>query len=175
MSRRKRRGSGQALVEFAMVMPVFMLLLFGLLDFGRVVFAQNTVSQAAREASRYASLEPSTSKYAAIRQAAIRMAPGLGLSDADVTGAGCADCFYPDGTQAGGRAVVTVRARIDLLTPIISQLLGLVGAPSGAAGGRPRRPRRRAGHRRRRNALQCPRSGPRSGGGQRRGRLQRVR
>ena len=124
MNRIQRPRSGQAMVEFALILPIFMVLLFALFDFGRVIFAQNTVAEAAREASRFAAIEPSTSKYGAIRQAAIKAAPGLGLTDADVSGAGCLDCFYPDGTLSGKRAVVTVTARIDLLTPIISQLLG---------------------------------------------------
>jgi Flp pilus assembly protein TadG len=119
-----RQGHGQALVEFALVLPIFMVLLFALLDFGRVVYAQNTVAEAAREAARFASVSPSDSKADAIRNTAIRMAPGLGLTGANVSGAGCADCFYPDGTDQGDRAVVKVSVRIDLITPLISQLMG---------------------------------------------------
>jgi Flp pilus assembly protein TadG len=126
MRLRRGRVRGQALVEFAIVMPLFALLLFGLLDFGRVVFAQNSVTQAAREASRVAVLEPSASsdKYAAIRSAAKRMAPGLGLADADITGSSCADCFYATTTSSGGHVVVTVSKHIDLLTPLLSQVVG---------------------------------------------------
>ena len=53
----KGRGRGQALVEFALIVPVFALILFALLDFGRVIYTQNTVEQAAREASRAGTLE----------------------------------------------------------------------------------------------------------------------
>ena len=106
-------------------MPLFALLLFGLLDFGRVIFAQNSVTQAAREASRVAVLEPSASstKYAAIRAAAKRMAPGLGLADSDITGTSCSDCFY-DTTVSGGHVVVSVSKHINLLTPLLSQVVG---------------------------------------------------
>jgi len=121
---RNQSARGQALVEFAMVLPIFMVLLFALLDFGRVVYAQNTVAQAAREAARFAAVSPSESKADLIRQTAIRMAPGLGLTAANITGAGCANCFYPDGTDQGDRAVVTVSVHIDILTPLISQLMG---------------------------------------------------
>lgn len=54
---RARRASarrGQTLVEFAMVLPVLMILLVGTLDLGRVVLANDTVGAAAREATRYA-------------------------------------------------------------------------------------------------------------------------
>jgi hypothetical protein len=54
-SRRARRGQG--LVEFALIFPVFALLLFGLLDLGRAVYDYNLVSQSAREAARTGSVE----------------------------------------------------------------------------------------------------------------------
>ena len=57
--RGRSRGRGQTLVEFALVLPVFMLLLFGLIDMGRYVYLNSTLSQAAREAARVAAVEAS--------------------------------------------------------------------------------------------------------------------
>jgi hypothetical protein len=54
---RRRAVRGQALVEFALVVPIFLFLLFGLIDGGRLVFANNTVSQAVREAVRLAHVQ----------------------------------------------------------------------------------------------------------------------
>jgi hypothetical protein len=54
---RRSRARGQALVEFALVVPMFFLLLFGLIDVGRLVYVNNAFSQAAREAARYGSVE----------------------------------------------------------------------------------------------------------------------
>jgi ABC-type dipeptide/oligopeptide/nickel transport system permease subunit len=51
-SREKPRG--QAMVEFALVFPVFVLLLVGIFDFGRVIWVNDTLSTASREAARYA-------------------------------------------------------------------------------------------------------------------------
>jgi len=48
---------GQALVEFALVFPVFMLLLFGVIEVGRFVYTDNALSQAAREGARLAAVE----------------------------------------------------------------------------------------------------------------------
>ena len=56
---RRRTGRGQTLVEFALVLPVFLLLLFGLVDMGRYVYLNSTLSQAAREAARVAAVEAS--------------------------------------------------------------------------------------------------------------------
>jgi hypothetical protein len=49
-----RHPRGQALVEFALILPVFVLLIVGIFDFGRVVWATTSVTNAAREAARYA-------------------------------------------------------------------------------------------------------------------------
>lgn len=51
---KRRRERGQSLVEFSIVLPVFMVLLMGVLDFGRVIWATNTLQAAAREAARFA-------------------------------------------------------------------------------------------------------------------------
>lgn len=124
--RSRSRSRGQSLVEFAVLMPIFAVILLGLLDFGRVIYAQNTVSEAAREASRVGSVgaTATSSKYSAIRDAAITRAPGVGLTTADVEGGTCTDCFYPDGAIPGGRVVVKITKPVQILTPIISQIVG---------------------------------------------------
>jgi hypothetical protein len=58
-SRRKvggRRREGQSIVEFAIVLPIFMLILCAILDFGVVLYSQMTVINAAREGARAATL-----------------------------------------------------------------------------------------------------------------------
>ena len=49
-----RRERGQALVEFALALPVFLVLLVGIFDLGHVVWANDAMASAAREAARYA-------------------------------------------------------------------------------------------------------------------------
>jgi len=56
---RRRRSRGQGLVEFALVLPIFLLMLFGLIDAGRLVYQNSVLSQAAREGARLASVEAS--------------------------------------------------------------------------------------------------------------------
>ncbi|MDQ2913515.1 MAG: pilus assembly protein [Chloroflexota bacterium] len=49
------RGEGaQTLVEFALVLPLFLLLVTGLFDVARAVWEENTLAYAAREGTRYA-------------------------------------------------------------------------------------------------------------------------
>jgi len=55
MSKRPfRRHGGQSMVEFAVLAPVFFLLLLGTIDLGRAVYIYNTISDAAREGTRAA-------------------------------------------------------------------------------------------------------------------------
>ena len=49
-----RSQRSQALIEFALVSPVLLLLLFGIVDIGRAVFYYDTVNHAAREGARTA-------------------------------------------------------------------------------------------------------------------------
>jgi hypothetical protein len=56
-ARRQRRARGQGLVEFALVLPVFLLILFGVIDGGRFVYMSSTLSQAAREGARLGAVE----------------------------------------------------------------------------------------------------------------------
>ena len=60
-SKNKLRNSssqGQGLVEFALVLPLLLLILFGVLDLGRIFATAITVTNAAREGARYISLHP---------------------------------------------------------------------------------------------------------------------
>jgi Flp pilus assembly protein TadG len=50
----KDRQASQALIEFALISPVLLLLLFGIVDIGRAVFYYDTLSHAAREGARSA-------------------------------------------------------------------------------------------------------------------------
>jgi Flp pilus assembly protein TadG len=55
----RRREVGQDLIEYALVFPVLMLLLLGIIDFGRIIYSYNAISNAAREAARLAILPSS--------------------------------------------------------------------------------------------------------------------
>lgn len=57
---RRGRGDGQALTEVALVAPLFFLMLFGMIDLGRVIWANDVVANAAREGARYASVHAGT-------------------------------------------------------------------------------------------------------------------
>lgn len=52
------RGEGQSLVEFALILPLMVLIIAGLFDLGRAFFASITITNAAREGARYGALNP---------------------------------------------------------------------------------------------------------------------
>ena len=49
---------GQGLAEFALAIPIFVLIVLGVFDFGRAIYMYNGVSQAARELARVTSVHP---------------------------------------------------------------------------------------------------------------------
>jgi Flp pilus assembly protein TadG len=62
MQRRMARGErGQALVEFALASVVFLMTIFGTLQFGLMVWHYNMISNLAQEGARWASVRGSTS------------------------------------------------------------------------------------------------------------------
>jgi Flp pilus assembly protein TadG len=76
------RGRGQALVEFALIIPIFVLVLVGILDLGRGAFALNTVSNTAREAVRVGIVDQDCNS---IINEARKQGATLALSAGDIT------------------------------------------------------------------------------------------
>lgn len=129
---RDRRG--QSLVEFALVLPVLLLLFMGILDFGRAVYAYNTLSNAAREGARVAIVDqtvaggiPVAAQRAADQSTSLGIDPG---ADVDV------DYTSPVGGGAcptralGCIASVTVRDEFQAITPIIGSIVGTIDLES---------------------------------------------
>jgi Flp pilus assembly protein TadG len=73
-----QRSASQALVEFALAVSVFMLLVVGTFDLGRAYLAYTVVSNAAREASRYGAAHQGETNWAlAAQQAGLNLAVGI--------------------------------------------------------------------------------------------------
>ncbi len=58
--RKQRRGA--AVVEFAVVAPIFFLLVFGMIEYGRMVMVQQVITNASREGARSAVLDGTTTQ-----------------------------------------------------------------------------------------------------------------
>jgi len=101
-----RSESGAALVEFTILMPVFFLLLFGIVEFGSIIWSQNTMTTASREGARAAAVQNGT--LANAQQKACQM---LARSSAGQTFTVSATdiCTIPPGATLGfGEVTVTI-------------------------------------------------------------------
>jgi Flp pilus assembly protein TadG len=114
---RKARDRGATAVEFALVLPLLLLLVCGIIDFGRALNAQITLTQAAREGAR---LEAFGDPSATVQTRTAGAAPDLGgvnvtIAQTCAPGAGPAD-----------NARVNVSYSFTFITPI-GAIAGLLG------------------------------------------------
>jgi Flp pilus assembly protein TadG len=121
---------GQALVEFALILPLLVLLLVAVFDVGRFIFAYNSVTNAAREGARMAIVnqDPARVKQRAIDQAVVSevAAPNVTVQYFQpqpniVNPAANAAC--PSPVPAGCVAVITFQTTMRPLTPIIGRIM----------------------------------------------------
>ena len=116
---RPREDRGAAAVEFALVVPILLVVLFGIIDFGFAINRYAIVNNAAREAVREASLGATESE---IRAAATRGMSELGgaftvtVACKKVDSTTCTS--WTAGHESGGVAEVTVDFTHDWITPI---------------------------------------------------------
>jgi Flp pilus assembly protein TadG len=81
-----KQTTGQSLVEFALVIPILLLLLVGIMEFSRGWMARNILTGAAREAARVAAVDDTGGGAAAgeARGRAVLSSAGLIGGDVDV-------------------------------------------------------------------------------------------
>jgi Flp pilus assembly protein TadG len=103
------RDRGAAAVEFALLLPVLLLLIFGMIDFGRAINAQITLTQAAREGARLAALGQSTATVVSRAQTA-----ATSLSPVTVT----VISACPVNAGVGVDAVVQTSYSFSFVTPV---------------------------------------------------------
>lgn len=119
------RERGQSLVETALVVPVLLLIFMGIFDFGRAVFAYNSVAEAARNGSRVAIVNQTP---ADICQVAAERAPGLGLpltcAGSDTSPGIWVDGSACTGDDTGCEQLVRVNYEFRAITPIIGNFIG---------------------------------------------------
>jgi Flp pilus assembly protein TadG len=113
---RFHRGEGaQSLVEFALILPIFLLLITGLFDLARAVWQENSLAYAAREGTRWAIVHGSGSTTpvgptgsAEPNITAVVRSASVGVANVTVTTA------WPDGGNARGQ-----RVSVDASAPFI--------------------------------------------------------
>lgn len=130
VDRGPRRDKGQSLVEVALALPVFLLLLMALFDFGRVIYAYNTVSEAARNGARVAIVNQT---YADICQVAAGRAVALGLPTTCALSATVVGVYVLPATRCSEINCiqsVKVTYQFDAITPLIGTVVGPITVSS---------------------------------------------
>jgi Flp pilus assembly protein TadG len=137
------RPQGQAVVEFALVLPVMLTLMLLATDFGRLFFSYVEVNNAAREAAQYASIHASDTSYSAdayragVAAAALRETNAQAQGGAGTLTVSDPSCYAPATDSivdchtasdfAGGignQVSVSVSQPFSFLTPLIGNIFG---------------------------------------------------
>lgn len=141
-ARRAGPQRGQSLVEFALVIPIIVLLLVAFVEIGRAVFAYNTIANAARQGARVAvvnqlsdvtdcdetrPIEDPYEPHWSIRGCAIAAAAALGITTANVV---VSYAPPPDTTltctptlHVGCIAAITVTYQYNVSTPFVNWII----------------------------------------------------
>lgn len=141
--RRRRVSRGQSLVEFALILPIMLMFLAGVIDLGRVFYATISLNNAAREGAFQASQTPTsyqpnqdcdtvasttTNMIVCRIQFEAKSSPfSIDANDITVT---CNVGGCPK--QAGSTVVVEVRGTFRLITPLLSIIFGSQDLPMSA-------------------------------------------
>jgi Flp pilus assembly protein TadG len=107
-----RKERGQDLAEYALILPIFLLVIFSIFDMGRAVYYYGALQNSVREGARYGIIYPEdiTGIENIVRQKAV----GLNVNDLNIY------TSYPSGDTIQVRATF----QFHIVTPIIGALFG---------------------------------------------------
>ena len=106
----KNNENGQTLVEFALILPILLLLVMGIIQFGIIFSAQIGITNAAREGARAAAVGYSVTEV----QNTVSNTVGSHISFNLVS----TGVVYPAGETIGQDVTVTVIGEVELIVPI---------------------------------------------------------
>ncbi|MBN2410664.1 pilus assembly protein [candidate division KSB1 bacterium] len=108
-----KRKNGQSIVEFALILPVLILILMGIIEFGRLLETTNILTSAAREGARVAAV--SAPDVSQVNNAANNILSANNISGASIT---------VNGPNANKEVTVTVQLSYSPLTGSFFPFLG---------------------------------------------------
>lgn len=111
----------QALVEFALLLPILLVLIIGAMDLGRVFYFKIILTNAAREGANYLSRNPAD--YTNTLSAIITEgdSSGVTITADEVTWAGCC--------TVGSPVVITIEKDVDLVFDGFLNTMGIIDGP----------------------------------------------
>jgi Flp pilus assembly protein TadG len=111
---RSRPPAGQSLVEFALVLPVLLLLILGAVDFGRLFSTKISLTNAAREGANYLARNPGDAKIGFTGTVATAKNESS-LPNIEVQNIDCNPKEADGFCSRGGRAVVTATTKVNFI------------------------------------------------------------
>jgi len=112
-----RNNGGQSIVEFAIIVPVLLFLLAGIIDFGRLIYRYEMVVQATREASL--AVAKSGNRKTANTAALAYLTAGVNATVVD----NLTVTVSPTPMKAANPVTVTVSCSMNMLFPVMSAIL----------------------------------------------------
>ena len=120
-----KNNKGQAMIEMAIILPILLLLVLGIFDFGRILYSQILLEKNARYAARVGIVKNSDSE---IMQAINESSSGLDSSRLNIV---------IDPSQSARSSGDSLRVKldydIDIFTPLMSNIIGSPVNISGEA------------------------------------------
>lgn len=117
----KKREDGQAMVEFALILPIFLLILCGIIDFGWLFYNQLSLNNACREGARYAVVNTAED---ANTQAIINHIENTTTTVFANDGVDIKIEYSSPNDPTAGDITVSMEAEISFFTPVLSTVLG---------------------------------------------------
>ena len=112
-----KKESGQAIVELALTLPILMMILCGIIDFGWIYSNQLSASFCSREGARYGVVNPSSANN--IKQRVIATAPSYMAGNMTIN-----VVFSNPSSPRNGDVSVEVIRPVQALTPIAGIFTG---------------------------------------------------
>lgn len=118
---RKLNERGAVAAEFALVLPVLLIILFGIIEFGMIMYGRELVTNAAREGARAGIVQgPPKRTGGEIIAIANNFLTGTGVNPADVTFTSAGE-----GLTNPNTLTVTATYNYNFLVPVIPVLVGI--------------------------------------------------
>ena len=113
----ERKEKGQSLLELALILPVLIVILAGVLDLGRLYYAYVAVTDAAAEGASYAAIHPEPGERGEVFRRAQEASRGLVQIDPDMVVVDCPT------VASGAPITVTVSYSFTVATPLINAIV----------------------------------------------------
>jgi len=128
------KSLGQSLVEFALILPILLLLVLGAMDIGHIITTKIAVTNAAREGANFLSRNALVDNVADINDinatCDVIMKEGTSTDGAIVNvSIECSEVDITDCCIKGNPVIVTVTKEVDLIYGNILQFLGSISGP----------------------------------------------